>query len=99
MKLMISFLLLILSLNFCSNQIEPENLDLKLTYFVTDSLGNEKYSFTQNEEFQVKFEIKNNSDKELTFDISLPVVGLSIKKDGETICNSTDYMNVCRSLA
>ena len=69
MKLMISFLLLILSLNFCSNQIEPENLDLKLTYFVTDSLGNEKYSFTQNEEFQVKFEIKNNSDKELTFDI------------------------------
>ena len=93
MKLIISFFLLVLFLTYCSNQSEPENLDIQQTYIVTDNAGNEKYNFTKNEEFRVKYEIKNNSDKELSFDTSLPVISFTIKKGNQMICSSTDHLD------
>ena len=93
MKLIISFFLLVLFLTYCSHQSEPEFSGIQQTYIVTDITGNEKYSFTKNEEFRVKYEIKNNSDEELTFDTGLPVISFSIKKGVEIICSSTDHLD------
>jgi hypothetical protein len=93
MKFILSFIFIILLLNYCSNQTESEVLDISRTYIVTDSAGTEKYNFTKNEKFRVKFEITNNSDEELTYDTGLPIISFTIKNGDTIICGSTDHMS------
>ncbi len=79
--------------NSCIVDNDFNKEDVEVSFILSDSNGIEKYIFKKDEEFTVTFKIINNSDDEVTFFSSLPIISYSIFQGDSVIARSTDYMD------
>jgi hypothetical protein len=87
--ILVSILISCNDINNSNDSFIKENI--YASFSITDTNGVEKNKFLQGEDFILKFQVKNESGKDLHYTYSYPIIVFEIFNEDTVVASSTDF--------